>query len=279
MRKKTVFAIIALLLGIGIMVYAGGQLLTTRQIYQEGAEAYGNLRDLVKETATSKQKQPQTPRETSPDIPGAPQAQGIEAISLENHNDTYTQASGISFEKLREINDDAIAWLYSPGTVIDYPVMRASNYSYYLNHLPDRTRNSNGSLFIDYNNAVDMSERLMVIYGHHMKSGSMFGSLSGYKKQKYYEQHPVMYLYTEQDEYKIELAYGCLIEAGQWTERAFMFEENVDSLIAYAEKNTTFKSGVRFEEGDKAIVFSTCSYEFDDARYVVIGILKANNSF
>ena len=276
MSKKKVFAIVALLLGIGLMVYAGGQLLTTRQTYQEGVEAYGNLRDLAREFATSPQTQSQTPRESSPDYPGAPLARESEGLTSENPEQAYIPASGISFERLREINNDAVAWLYSPNTVIDYPVMRASNYSYYLNHLPDGTRNSNGSLFIDYNNASDLSERLMVIYGHHMKSGSMFGSLSGYKKQKYYEQHPVMYLYTERNEYRIDIAYGCLIEAGQWKELAFMYEENVDALISYAEKNTTFKSSVKFEEGDKVVVFSTCSYEFDDARYVVIGLLKSS---
>ena len=147
-------------------------------------------------------------------------------------------------------------------------------FKYYLHHLPDRTKNANGSLFIDYNNAPDFSDPLTVIYGHHMKSGMMFGSLKGYKNQAYYNEHPTMYLYTQQGDYRIELLYGCVIGAGQWRDRAFMYAENLDSLLAYAAQNTTFQSDTTYAQGDRIVAMSTCSYEFDNARYVIIGILR-----
>jgi len=102
----------------------------------------------------------------------------------------------------------------------------------------------------------------------------MFGSLKGYKQQDYFEKYPFMDLYTEQRNYRIELLYGFVIGAGQWRERALMYPENVLALLAYAAHNTTFKSEVKYEEGDRIIALSTCSYEFDDARYVVIGVLR-----
>ena len=108
-----------------------------------------------------------------------------------------------------------------------------------------------------------------------MKSGRMFGNLAGYKAQSYYDAHPYMYLYTEKNNYRIDLLYGCVIGAGQWRERAFMFAENIEALIAYAEHNTTFKSAVSYKPGDKIVALSTCSYEFDDARYVVLGVLRS----
>jgi sortase B len=130
-------------------------------------------------------------------------------------------------------------------------------------------------LFIDYNNASDFGDPLTIIYGHHMKSGNMmFGSLKGYKNQKYYNEHPYMYLYTENKNYRIDIMYGCVIAAGKWREQAFMFAENVEALLAYAERNTDFESGVRYSKEDRIIALSTCSYEFDDARYVVLGILR-----
>ncbi|MDR2686527.1 MAG: class B sortase, partial [Oscillospiraceae bacterium] len=58
---------------------------------------------------------------------------------------------GIDFAALQAVNPDTAAWLYSPGTAIDYPVMRAREYDYYLRHLPDGAYNKNGTLFIDYN--------------------------------------------------------------------------------------------------------------------------------
>jgi sortase B len=195
-------------------------------------------------------------------------------MPADNVQDSAVPDLNVDFEALKAINKDAAAWLCSPGTVIDYPVMKADNYSYYLRRLPDGTENANGSLFIDYNNAPDFSEPLTVIYGHHMKSGRMFGSLKGYKDQGYYAKHPYMYLYTEQGNYRIELLYGFVIGAGQWRERAFMYAENVPMLLAYAAHNTTFESKAKYAEGDRVVALSTCSYEFDDARYVVVGVLR-----
>jgi sortase B len=153
--------------------------------------------------------------------------------------------------------------------------MKADDYSYYLEHLADRTRNVNGSIFIDYNCAPDFSGELSILYGHHMKSGGMmFGSLEEYKSQKYYQEHPFMYLYTEDKSYRIDILYGFVIGAGQWRERAFMYDVNLGDLLSYAAQNTTFESGAEYTEGDKIIAMSTCSYDFDNARYVLIGVLN-----
>ena len=251
MKRYRAVAVLALLLGVGAMVYGGVNLLSTRQLYQEGQAAYEVIGSQVRASAA----------ETWAPPPATPERLPIPPLQID-------------FTALKAINQDAVAWLYSPDTVIDYPVMQTDNYSYYLSHLPDGTVNKNGSLFIDYNNAADFSGQLTVIYGHHMKSGLMFGSLKGYKNQKYYEEHPYMYLYTEAGNYRLDLIYGSVIGAGQWRERAFMYEENLDALLAYAAHNTTFKSDVTYAEQDRIVVLSTCSYEFNDARYVVLGILR-----
>ena len=182
--------------------------------------------------------------------------------------------SPIDFNALKAINRDAVAWLYSPNTVIDYPVMRTNDYSYYLDRLPDGRKNANGSLFIDYNTPSDFSGALTVIYGHNMKSGKMFGSLPSYKSQSYYNQHPFMYIYTERRSYRLDLIYGCPIAEGQWRERSFMYAENVASLMSYASNYTTFNSSTSYQSGDRIVVLSTCTFEFNDARYIVIGVLR-----
>ena len=262
-KKRSVIAVTVLLLGMSLMVYAGGRLAETQQTYQQGNEAYEYLREQIKGSV--------------PNTVGPPTENVTPGLEPPQENtgepSVYIPSLDINFEKLKSINKDAAAWLYCPDTVIDYPIMRANDYNYYLNRLPDGTNNSNGSLFLDFNCSPDFSDQLSVIYGHNMKSGSMFGSLKGYKDQKYYEKHPYMYLYTEQGNYRIDLIYGCVIAAGKWRERAFMFEENLGELIAYAANNTTFNSGINYTEGDRIIALSTCSYEFDDARYVVLGIL------
>jgi len=264
MKKSRVIALVVLFVALGVVVYSATQLLTASREYTVGNAAYEDLRGQVRTISSSGFN-------TTQALAGS---DGI-TNTLESVPKVYIPPIEIDFEVLRAISADAAAWLYCPDTVIDYPLMCANDYDYYLNRLPDGTYNANGSLFIDYNNAPDFSDRLTVVYGHHMQSKAMFGSLVGYKSQRYFDEFPYMYLYTEQGNYRIELIYGCVIAAGQWRERAFMYSDNVDSLLAYAAHNTTFVSDAKYLSGDRIVVLSTCSYEFNDARYVVIGVLRS----
>jgi len=255
------------------MLLSGFNLMETHQTYKIGDDSYKSLTDLVRPEGTPVFNQSQTTGR----IPGesAETAETTEtAATAENKPNIDIPAMAIDFDALHGINPDAVAWLYSPGTVIDYPIVRATEYDYYLHRLPDGTYNNNGTLFIDYN-WTDFSDKLTVVYGHNMKSGKMFGSIANYKKQAYFDEHPYLYLYTETGEnFRIDLVYGCVIEAGQWRERAFMFDVNLDLLMDYAARSTTFNSNAQYTPGDRVIALSTCSYEFNDARYVVLGILQ-----
>ena len=296
MKIKHLIALLGALLGIGAMAFAGFQLYTTQKMYQEGDSAYESLLGSVRYAggleawADADGAMPGGAGSygdfegsgfslQSGQSPGAGQIllndqDGLQ-LTVFNEVDGRPFTPMVDFETLRSINKDASAWLYSPGAIIDYPVMAATDYEYYLGHLPDGTKNANGSLFIDYNNAPDFSEQLTVIYGHHMKSGKMFGDLKGYKTQSFYEEHPYMFLYTDHANYRIDLLYGSVIDAIEWSEQAFMYEENLGDLLEFAKRNTTFKSnGVEYNEGDRIVVLSTCSYEFNEARYFVLGVLR-----
>lgn len=260
-KRRHGIAWVVLTLSVCVMAVAGYKYWAAEQVYTEGDKSYEQLSDLVR-PAGPPIVSPQDTNTTPSDVP---------ATAEPNVEIPYMD---IDFEALRAINQNAAAWLYCPDTVIDYPVMRANDYDYYLRHLPDGTRNDNGTLFIDYNNAAGFTDALTVIYGHHMKSGKMFGSLVNYKGQAYFEEHPYMYLYTENGNYRIDLMYGCVIGAGQWRDQGFMYEANLDALLTYAASKTTFTCDVAYIQGDQVIALSTCSYEFDDARYVVLGLLR-----
>ena len=305
MKLKISLAALVLFLGMGAMAYAWGRLSETEQVYREGNAAYVELSEIVRGRAAYAPDR-QTVRGVRPsgfednnlyigdnplgagekysEIDGAVSGTGGQPAEKIIYTPEYDKQSTylnadircpvINFDALKSVNGDAAAWLYCRDTLIDYPVMKADDYNYYLHHLPDGRENANGALFIDYNCAPDFSGPLTVIYGHHMKSGSMFGSLTRYKEQSYFDLHPAMYLYTENGDYIIDLMYGCVIGSEQWRERAFMYAENIGSLLAYAARNTTFYSGAEYSEDDRIIAMSTCSYEFEDARYVVIGVLR-----
>ena len=303
MKRKTMIkksiAVLALIAAIGVMIYSGGQLKADAQTLRECNSVYDGLRNTVRGSAANghgaaaanghgaaaANGHGAAVESGAAVANGAGSGLGLHDALASGHGEAASGLSGdainvsipglwIDFDALRAINDDAVAWLYCPDTVIDYPVMRAGDYDYYLHHLADGTPNPNGSLFIDYNNASDFSDELTVIYGHHMKSGSMFGGLKGYKDQVYYNEHPYMYLYTQHGNFRIDIMYGFVIDAALWIDRAFMHGENIDSLLAYAAHNTTFLSEAGYVPGDRIAAMSTCSYEFEGARYVVLGILR-----
>jgi sortase B len=183
----------------------------------------------------------------------------------------------IDFDYLSSQNEDIKAWIYCPDTVINYPVVQAQDNDFYLRRLTDKTYNSAGTLFIDYRNSADFSDYLTIIYGHHMKNGSMFGSISNYKKQEYYDQHPIIYLATPDYSYTIQLIVGFVTNAVSET---YVIPENVeerDEFLKNSIKKSTFDSGIdisSLSDDDKLIMLSTCSYEYENARFVVVGVLK-----
>lgn len=258
-RRKIITAAVwfLLLISVSVILYSGYQLREVLSMYREGDQSYELLRQQV--------------------------GYGVNTNYTDDTNRHRSETSVeippvfIDFEALKQINPDAVAWLYCPDTAIDYPVMRADDYNWYLNHLPDGTCNANGTLFLDCNSPGDFSGGLSIIYGHHMKSGKMFGSLKGYRKQNYFERHPRLFLYTAQGDYQIDLIYGCVIGANEWRDKAFMYEINRGALLEYASSKSTFESRTVYTKDDRFIVLATCSYEFDDARYIVIGVLRPEN--
>lgn len=172
----------------------------------------------------------------------------------------------VDFEELLKINSDVIAWIYCPGTQISYPVVQGSDNSYYLYHLIDGTWNDNGTIFMDCAGKSDFSDANNVIYGHHMKSGAMFAELTKYKDASYYEKHPIMYLFTPDKTYRLDLLAGVVVNAKDPIYNFTISEEQIGEYM----RSSTFTSKAAINMDCSMLTLSTCSYEFDNARYVVL---------
>ena len=149
--------------------------------------------------------------------------------------------------------------------------MQAADNEYYLDRLLNGKKNITGSLFMDCRNNLLNLDWNTVIYGHNMKSGSMFGTLSSYRKQDYYDRHPVMYFLTPTVNYKIELMSGFVAPADAELYNTYLFTEDMPRVLTDIRNASDFVSRCELAEGDRLFTLSTCSYEFDSARYVVIG--------
>ncbi|MBQ0038243.1 MAG: class B sortase [Clostridiales bacterium] len=114
----------------------------------------------------------------------------------------------VDFNALREINPDIVGWIYIEDTNINYPIAQGPDNSYYLSRMYNKQWDGCGCIFMDYLNSPDFSDSNSVIYGHHMKNGSMFHDLDGYKGQEFYETHKTAYLLTPDKNYQIILFAG-----------------------------------------------------------------------
>ncbi len=179
----------------------------------------------------------------------------------------------VDFQALWQENQDVVAWIYSENTPIHYPVVQSQDNSYYLKRLLDGSANANGTIFLDCRCSADFHDFNSILYGHHMKSGEMFGTLPNYKDQAYYDEHPILYLLTPDQNYKVELVAGYVTPSDSDTYTAPQTAEEKREFLATAAQASTFTSGVTAKETDRFITLSTCSYEYNNARYVVVGKL------
>lgn len=186
-----------------------------------------------------------------------------------------TERTKPDFAVLKVWNPDIVGWIWDPGTDIDYPIVQGVDNEYYLNRTVDGKRSVIGSIFMESKNQRDFSDDLTILYGHHIREGRMFSSLSGFKRQAYYEEHPYMILYTPEQDYRLELFAGQVLD-GQTGTFPLVFgepEARKEWLITTLS-TSTFRSQVTVAEAERIVALCTCSYEYQDARYVVYGVLR-----
>jgi sortase B len=197
--------------------------------------------------------------------------------AIDEESTDYTEAPPISvdFDELRKVNPDIVGWLYCEDSVINYPVVKGSDNDYYLHHAYDGTYSASGAIFIDEDNADDFQDSNTIIYGHHMKNGSMFATLSNWGKQEYFDSHSVMWLLTPEQNYKIILFSGYTTSAYSDTYR--IFREPGDEFTQYIINSAQYSDFAMRETelyaDAKYVLLSTCAYVFDNARYVIHGML------
>lgn len=181
----------------------------------------------------------------------------------------------LDHDQLSGINSDYQCWIYAPATPIDYPVVQCGNNSYYLDHLFNRTSNRVGTLFMDYRNLTDFRDPNTLIYGHHMRDNSMFHSLTNYETAGYYEAHPFLVIITGDEIYLLEAFAGYVTESTDHCyDIAISGEEDMRQFTQTAAKKSDFDSHVEINcRKDHLVTLSTCAYNFDNARYILIARL------
>jgi len=212
---------------------------------------------------------------------------GLYYISVKEYsigNDAYLQLQELIddqqslsdedyFTGLSDVNNELVGWISLKDTMIDYPLVQTDDNEYYLTHIFTKEKNKLGTLFIDYRNNADLSDKNTIIYGHNMHDGSMFAALLNYTEQAFYDQHPIIDLTIGRDKYQILVFAGVLTDGyNDYAKQSFNDGEFVKYINEMIDLST-FKSDVTINEDDQIVTLSTCWYNIENGRYALFGKL------
>lgn len=216
-----------------------------------------------------------TPSDTAAEPSPAPQQAQKKTLPelLDSYQYIGTQIQP-SAKSMYKKNPDFIAWLSIPG-VVSLPVVYRDN-SHYLSHDFSGDRSDAGTLFLDALHPFREDTQYMVIHGHNMYDGSMFGLLSHYRNSDYAREHPYVYFNTlyRDETYKVVTVMIVSPNPGDSDYVAYTgkrkfftverFYEFVESIAAQAKY---WVDGEAFAPEDSILALSTC---FGDERIVLI---------
>lgn len=195
-----------------------------------------------------------------------------DVIKIDTNKEIST--TSIDWQKLREINDDIVAWIEIPDTNINYPILKDGYSLYYLKHNYNKQYSSSGSIFTT--NINPFIENETFIYGHNMKNNTMFSELEKYLKKDFLDSHNSIKIYTTNGNYEATIfsVYSTSVN----DENKNIKNLNFNERIQYYEKSSK-QSINKVKNINKIIKLSTCSYlntrtSPTDQRYYIIASLS-----
>lgn len=114
----------------------------------------------------------------------------------------------VDFSYLWQVNPEGVAWLYQPETTINQPVLFSEDAAYYLRQRFDGRVSSSGSIFVTGEAPPDFSDPVVTLYGKNCYDNFLFGSLSEYRDDAYYQENPTLYLLTPDGDYRLDIFAG-----------------------------------------------------------------------
>ncbi len=256
--RRGIVAVCSLLV-VGSLAYLADYSYRTKRL-----DDYAAIQKNLKNTALTTPETPETP----------------ETPVIHYDDDTADTLPDIlpEYQTLYSLNKRLIGWVKIDDTYIDYPVLQTVNNDYYLNHNFDQEEDKNGSIFLDKDCSIYPRSTNLILYGHHMRSGRMFGQLNKYSSEKFYKEHKyiqfdpiyekgtyeVMYVFRSKiyEESEIVFKYYQFTDAVSETE----FESNMKQMADMS----LYDTGVSAEYGDELLTLSTCDYYTSDGRFVVV---------
>lgn len=193
----------------------------------------------------------------------------------------YTEEKTVLLElaELYQQNGDLAGWIRIEDTNINYPVMHTpDNPDFYLKHGFDKEYSDYGCPYVQENCDVQLPSDNVILYGHHMKNGSMFADLEKFKNQDFWQEHKTISFSTVTDRYEYEIVFVFKTFVYSDSPESFKYyhfvsaetPEDFSAFVDRCKELALYDTGVSVEYGDKLITLSTCEYSRTNGRLVVV---------
>lgn len=243
---KKVIRIVILVIAFGVFIYSALQLVRIYDGYHKGESEYEELEKLVVINET--------------------ESDGTDS------SESGTGRFKVDFEALRKINPEVVAWIrFEEPAVINYPVVQGKDNEKYLHQTFRGYDNTVGTIFINADNASDLSDRNTIIYGHYMNNGTMFNQLEEYQKKSFWEKYPYFYIYTPDGKELKYHIYSAGIVKNTSAGYTYRFENDdaFTSFIEVTKKSSFYDTGITPGLDAHIVTLSTCTKASNNDRMVL----------
>lgn len=199
---------------------------------------------------------------------------------------TTEEDSGANFSELLAVNPDVCGWITLDNTNVDYPVLQGETNFTYINTDVYGNFALAGSIFLDTRCSKEFTDPYSLIYGHHMADSKMFGDLDLYKDETFFQENTTGSLVLPGKAYQLEIIACLLVPASEdhIFEPTTWQDSNISRLLEFVENNALnlhdeiMRELKAAEDPFKILALSTCSYEYTDARTIVLTWMKPFSS-
>ena len=265
--KRFSISILVLIL-FAVIGYSGHQLWDIHSSQAQESDLHNRLMQYHPLSQSS------TSIESFADDTSTLQTDDVSALQTNNASSSQVIVNP-SIVALQTNHSDVVGWLTVPNTEIDYPFVQGADNNYYLHLDLDQRQSAAGTLFMDFRNNKDFSDFNTIIYGHHMRSGSMFGTLRLFDNPNFFDSNRSATIFLANQTYEIEIMAFAVIKPNDAIIYNPIISTDTEKLafINHVESVARYSRDIGITTDDRIVTLSTCNYEFENARMVLIGIL------
>lgn len=268
-------SLVAIVISVGVLLHQYIQ-------YKENQQLTEDLNSLIITDA------PTTEKDNTPDDEPATEESTTKPLTVEeqwallkSENPKVVFPAGIQlkYAKFYAINQDFVGYISIDELGVGLPVLQSEEKEYYLRRNIYKKNSKYGCPFVPTENDMEVLDRNTVIYGHNMSDGSIFAPLNKYKTLAGFKKAPVIQFDTIYGTYKWKIIAAFITNADKEDDNGYVFPYNFTKLqsdadfmkyIELLKERSLYDTGVDVISSDKILTLSTCAYNFDSARFVVV---------